>query len=185
MSTHDARAVPLERPMKKAAVAAVFAPREDAMLDLLLIRRAEHPEDPWSGHMAFPGGRVDKTDENPLQAAIRETKEEVGADLVDSAEHLGELSHVLAKARGGPYPLVIFPHVFLLDRHLDLAPEPGEVAEALYIPFDFFLDRSNRSSMTRRYSGIPMNFDCYRFEERVIWGLTLGMLDELIGMFSP
>ncbi|MCA9639821.1 MAG: NUDIX domain-containing protein, partial [Myxococcales bacterium] len=63
-----------------AAVAAVLRPT-DADTEVLLIRRAEHEGDPWSGHMAFPGGRHDPTDPDLLTTARRETLEEVGLDL--------------------------------------------------------------------------------------------------------
>ena len=56
--------------MKRAAVAAVVRDRDEGA-ELLLIHRAEHPHDPWSGHMAFPGGRMDPGDDSELEAAIR------------------------------------------------------------------------------------------------------------------
>jgi 8-oxo-dGTP pyrophosphatase MutT (NUDIX family) len=44
-------------------------PRE---AELLLIRRAEHPSDPWSGHMALPGGRNDPQDTSLYETVVRE-----------------------------------------------------------------------------------------------------------------
>ncbi|MDP5071772.1 MAG: NUDIX domain-containing protein, partial [Congregibacter sp.] len=63
--------------MKRAAVALVLQLR-DGELGVLMIRRAEREGDPWSGQMAFPGGRMDKTDANGYAVAVRETHEEVG-----------------------------------------------------------------------------------------------------------
>lgn len=184
LSSHDPRRVPLERKMAQAAVAAIFRESDERGLELLLIRRAEHPDDPWSGHMAFPGGRVDPTDADPLAAAIRETSEEVDVDLPRSARHVGELSHVLAKSHGQPLPMVIVPHVFLLTEPVTPTPEPGEVAEVLFVPFDHLVDRNNRTKLERRYAGVPMTFDCYRLGDGVLWGLTLQMVDELLGMVA-
>ena len=73
----DRPPVVLEPARGFAAVAAVL----DRNLDLLLIRRAVHERDPWSGNMAFPGGRVEPEDDGPLAAALRETLEEVGLPL--------------------------------------------------------------------------------------------------------
>ena len=61
----------------RAAVAAVLGPTPEG-LQLLFIERAQHPDDPWSGHIAFPGGRIEIDDPSPRAAAERETLEEVG-----------------------------------------------------------------------------------------------------------
>ncbi len=64
----------------RAAVAIVLTDNAGS-LDLLLIERARRASDPWSGQMAFPGGRVDVADSTPRAAAERETLEEVGLSL--------------------------------------------------------------------------------------------------------
>ena len=65
-------------PLIWAAVAVILAPDPDA---LLLIRRAERAGDPWSGHMALPGGRQEPTEPDLFTTAVRETAEEVGLTL--------------------------------------------------------------------------------------------------------
>ena len=164
--------------MKKAAVAAVL--RQVDELEVLLIRRAEHERDPWSGHMAFPGGRVDQTDPGPLSAAKRETREEVALDLDAHGRLIGELSHVPAVAHGKRVPLVIVPYVFEVEGAPPLTPDPREVQEAVWVPVPFFLDPANRESMSRTFAGVPLTLPCYHYEGRLIWGLTLKMLDELL-----
>ena len=100
-------------PGRRAAVAAVLREGKDG-LELLFIHRAEHPRDPWSGQMAWPGGRVDDDDAGPLAAALRETREELAFDLEREAELLGALSEVRTHLRRGPGPLSVVPVVFEL-----------------------------------------------------------------------
>jgi 8-oxo-dGTP pyrophosphatase MutT (NUDIX family) len=162
----------------KAAVAAVL--RETAAgADLLFIRRAEHPRDPWSGHMGLPGGRVDAGDATPLAAAIRETREEIGLDLESDARPLGRLSEVHTHLGTGALPRSVVPFGFAL------AGEPAftlnhEVQEALWVPLGFLLDPAHRESMDYVYRGAPIRLPCYRYEGRTIWGLTLWIVDELL-----
>ena len=77
--------------------------------------------------------------------------------------------------------MVIHPFVFALaPSHAPLRPNPREVAEAVWVPLDFLRDRGNRSTLEKTYAGVPMTLPCYRYDGRVIWGLTLRMLDELL-----
>jgi 8-oxo-dGTP pyrophosphatase MutT (NUDIX family) len=169
-------------PGRRAAVAAVLREGE-AGLELLFIHRAEHPRDPWSGQMAWPGGRVDDDDAGPLATALRETREELGLDLERDAELLGALSEVRTHLRRGPGPVSVVPFVFELKGEPVLTPN-REVQEALWVPLSFVLDHGNRGRMVWTGRGVPLVMPCYRFEGRVIWGLTLHMLDELLRLLG-
>jgi hypothetical protein len=142
-----------------AAVAAILR-EAPAGTDLLFIRRAEHPADPWSGDMAWPGGHVDPGDGGPLATAVREAREELALDLERDGTFLGGL------------PVV----------RTALVPN-DEVQEAVWVPLPFLLEPSNRGSFiwTR---GIPLTMACYRYEGRLIWGLTMKMLDNLLDLLS-
>ena len=129
--------VPLSGWMKQAAVAAVARDTERGV-ELLFIRRAERSGDPWSGHMAFPGGRVDPGDADPLAAAVRETREEIDLDLRAHAELVGELSDVPAMAHGKPLPMVVVPFVFAMNTAALPTLNPNhEVQETLWVPLEF------------------------------------------------
>jgi 8-oxo-dGTP pyrophosphatase MutT (NUDIX family) len=162
---------------EQAAVAAVLRPGADG-LELLFILRAEHPRDPWSGHMGWPGGRLHPDDPSPLAAAVRETREELSLDLGRDAELLGALPEVRTHLRRPAMPHWVAPFVFAIagDPALTLN---HEVREALWVPLAFLLDRRNRGRFVWTGRGVPLLLPCYRFEGRVIWGLTLGMLDDL------
>ena len=92
----------------RAAVALIL--REGARgLEILFIRRAEHPHDPWSGQMAFPGGRAEPGEEDLRATAVRETAEEIGVDLETAAQCLGILDEVRAMARLRPVSRLMAP----------------------------------------------------------------------------
>jgi len=163
---------------RKAAVAAIL--REAAAgAELLFIHRAEHPHDPWSGHMAFPGGRVDAGDPDPLAAAVRETREELALDLGRDATLLGTLPEVHTHLRQGPAAMLVVPFVFEVRGEPALVPN-HEVQEAVWVPLGFLLDRGNRGDFLWNGRGFPLLMPCYRYQGRLIWGLTLHMLDPLL-----
>lgn len=163
--------LPADRGM--AAVAAVFTPD----LDLLLIRRAEHPGDPWSGHVSFPGGRVEPTDRDTRAAAARETWEEVGLSL-DRAVPLGELDDLAAV--GGRPGLIIRPHVFLIDGPLPELRPNGEVASTHALRLERLLADEGRGPMDWTWSGRSITLPRVDFDGQRLWGLTLRMVDDLL-----
>ena len=165
-----------------AAVAAVVRDRAEGP-ELLFIRRAEHPKDPWSGDMGLPGGRVDPGDAGPLAASIRETREELALDLERCGVLLGAMPFVRTHLRVGRGPLWVAPFVFELLAEPVLIPN-HEVQEALWVPLSFLMDRGNRHSFVWTGRGFPLPMPCYRFRGRVIWGLTLRMIDGLLGLLA-
>lgn len=151
----------------------------DGELHILMIKRAEREGDTWSGHMAFPGGRMDPADANGFDVAVRETAEEVGLVLED--ECIGRLSEVTARPRLSSLGMTVTPFVFRLRREVSFTPN-HEVAEVVWVPLEFLLDTGNRQQMVWRYRGARMPVPCYYYEGRCIWGLSLVMLDELMDL---
>jgi len=164
--------------MKRSAVAMILQVREGE-LHILMIKRAEREGDLWSGHMAFPGGRMDRTDANGFAVAVRETKEEVGLELGEQDECIGRLSDVYARPRRGAFGMAVSPFVFRLDREVTFTPN-HEVAEVVWVPLEFLSNAENRDEMIWDYKGIRMPVPCYYYQGRCIWGLSLMMLDELL-----
>ena len=162
---------------KRAAVAVVVhdAPSGPA---LLFIERARHPGDPWSGQMAFPGGRVDPDDADARAAAERETLEEVGLSLA-GAERLGRLDDLNAGVRLVA-PLVLSAFVYRIDAPPPLALN-YEVADALWVPVDV----AARSRPTRRPSlgpGALAGILVGEPDRHVVWGLTYRLLRGFFGL---
>jgi 8-oxo-dGTP pyrophosphatase MutT (NUDIX family) len=158
----------------RAAVALILREGPSG-LELLFIRRAEHPQDPWSGQMAFPGGRAEPGEEDLKATAVRETAEEIGVDLESGAQCLGILDEVRAMARMRPVSLTILPFVFRLRG--EIAPVLSDEVRSLHwIPLDELLAAERRSVMDYVQEGATMQFPCLRVEDVVIWGLTYRML---------
>ncbi len=166
--------------MSRAAVAAILRQGRDGV-EILFIHRAEDPRDPWSGHMAFPGGRVDPGDDGRLDAALRETREEVGLDLQEAGGLIGRLSDVRAIGRGRPLKMVITPFVFTLSSMPELVTN-HEVETVVWVPVSFLTDHENRETMTYRREDLSYELPCYRYRDHLIWGLTLGMVDDLLSL---
>ena len=167
----------------RAAVAVVLRERAGA-IEILFIRRAEHPADPWSGQMAFPGGRAEPGDADLRATALRETREEIGVDLETEAEHLGALDEVRAMARMRPLDLAISPFVFRV--HRDATPAlSAEVRSVHWLPLDDLLGPSRRSTMDYQHQEDTLQFPCLRVEELVIWGLTYRMFMSFQERFRP
>lgn len=153
----------------RASVALVVRPAPTD-LDLLLIRRAEAPGDPWSGHMALPGGRRSPADADARATAARETREEVGVDLAAAGVPLGSLDDVAPLSRAPR--IVVSPFVFAVPPGTTTTPN-HEVALAVWVP----LQRLAAPGAATEYlhalaSGEQLRFPAIGFEEHVIWGLT-------------
>ncbi|MGK4003939.1 CoA pyrophosphatase [Sorangium sp. So ce1036] len=146
--------------------------------ELLLIRRAERRGDPWSGHMALPGGRRDPVDEHLLATAIRETHEEVGIDLVENGTLLTRLPDVPAVVRGRRVGMIIAPFVFALRSTPELTLS-DEVAEALWTPLGPLARGECSSTYRYTHEGNVLDLPCLLVDERIVWGLTYLMLEQL------
>jgi 8-oxo-dGTP pyrophosphatase MutT (NUDIX family) len=161
---------------RRAAVAMILR-QAQPLPELLLIERARRAGDPWSGHMAFPGGRVDPRDPDLERAAEREVREEVGLDL-GRAERLGRLDDMEGHHAAVPR-LVISGFVYHLPEPTPLAPN-HEVREAFWFPLaelrdpgrqvDYRVDRGGVGSLPGILVGEP--------GRHVVWGLTYRFLED-------
>jgi 8-oxo-dGTP pyrophosphatase MutT (NUDIX family) len=174
LSRHQPTLVAREPAHAEAAVALVLAGAGGA-LSLCAIRRAEHPLDPWSGHMALPGGRASPQDAGPRAAAERETLEEIGIALTE-AHWIGPLSDVLVRLGGGDRRMVLSPFVYYLGEELAPFAPSDEVAEAFWIPLAHLWDPRNTSHLEWERNGARLLYPAIRFREHAIWGITFRVL---------
>jgi 8-oxo-dGTP pyrophosphatase MutT (NUDIX family) len=157
-----------------AAVAAVLRPGPEGA-EILLIKRAERDGDPWSGHLAFPGGKRESYDASLLSTSIRETREEVGLTL-DASSLLARLEDVQARMNG--YKVAQF--VFAVDDPLVLLSANVEVKDTLWVPLERIVQGQGKETMTRSVGGERIELPCVRLGEHVLWGMTHRMVMQLI-----
>lgn len=181
LAAHAARRHEGAEPARWAAVATILREGRDGA-EVLLIRRAERDGDPWSGHVAFPGGHRAPGDLDLLATARRETQEEVGIDLGEH-ELLGALDEHPATARGRFMGMVIAPYAFALAGEAPIVPN-REVAQVLWAPLGPIV-RGECDTIEEVARGSErMRFPGYRVGEHVVWGLTHRMLRDLFAILA-
>lgn len=163
---------------RQAAVALVLAPESDD-LKALLIRRATRTDDPWSGHVALPGGRRDAEDGDLFVTAVRETLEETGVRL-SSADQLGQWDDLAPRTPVLPN-IIIRPFVFGLEKTPEVHPSP-EVAYHLWVPLGRLKEASGRATVDIR--GNPTEVSAFVLGRAVIWGLTERILKSVIDLLA-
>lgn len=158
----------------EAAVSLLLRPSLEG-LEFLAIKRAEHEGDPWSGHMALPGGRRESADASLWMTAVRETIEEVGVDLTRVGRLLGRLNDVAPRTRRIP-AIAIAPFVVAVGSEV-VAQTSSEVERALWLPLGVVMDEEHRGHLTLEIMP-EREFPTIEYDGHVIWGLTLSILSQ-------
>ena len=163
---------------RSAAVALVLRAVELRGLELLFIRRAEYAEDPWSGQVAFPGGRHEPGDESLERTAIRETWEETGIDLAAGGAVLGTLDDVRPNTILLPR-IVVRPFVAAVSAGVEVV-ESGEVAEAFWVPLDALRQESGWGETEVTAGGLARRVQAFQHGDHVVWGMTERIVRQLL-----
>ena len=145
---------------------------------LLFLERAANDNDPWSGHICFPGGKIENGDRNPRTAAERETREEIGLDLVDG-RYLGRLSDI----SGARIPVHVSCFVYRTDESGPFRLMDEEVKEAFWISLEDLQDPSRHGLKTVSFDGqnwIRPGIALPHAGEPVLWGLTYQLVMDFL-----
>ena len=155
-----------------AAVAILVKPNDDD-LELLLVKRAEATGDPWSGDMAFPGGKKMPEDRGLVDTVAREVLEETGIDL-RSAGTLGYMEPLFSSVRK---TFRVQPIVYSFQEkpeiHLNY-----ELTRYMWAPLNA-LRKSRCQTVVKGWEG-PV----FRIDGEVVWGLTYRMLEKILEMLE-
>jgi ADP-ribose pyrophosphatase YjhB (NUDIX family) len=167
-------------PTRRAAVALILRAGESGLLELLMIRRAEYEGDPWSGHIALPGGREEPCDRSLEDTVIRETREETALDLVHDGRIFGRLDDL--GPHSTPLPrITITPFVVAYGASGIVTLSP-EVAEAFWVPVEALRDPRASREIVLELTGGPRSVSSFEHEGRIIWGLTERILRQFLSL---
>ena len=146
-------------------------------LELLFITRAEAEHDPWSGHVAFPGGRREPVDRSLEDTAVRETLEELSLDL-SRGQMLGQLDDLAPRNRALP-PIIIRPFVAVVEPDVAFALS-REVAAVFWVPLSRLRAADAQIDHEISVDGVGARFPAFSVQGHVVWGLTERIVRQLL-----
>ena len=181
---HSPKQYEARKTTRQAAVS-VLLRKEDDHTEALFILRAQKEGDPWSGHMAFPGGHLEDNDESLRHAAERETLEEIGIDLTQVSNYIGPLDAVQANPRGRHLDLIVTPFVYELTQpSLNFALN-YEVADVLWGSLNNMHAGDSHTMGEFHVAGDVVSYPGYQVGDEVVWGLTYRMVDLFFAVLDP
>jgi len=164
----------------RAAVTLILRPAEGGEPEALYVRRAHVEGDPWSGHVALPGGRMDPGDADLIETARRETFEETGLRL-ERQDYLGRLHELHPRSSHLP-SICVTPFVAWLGSDQDVRVN-HELTGHVWIPVSKLSDPRYRSTLVREAPTVR-EFPAIEYEGDVIWGLTLAILEDFLAVLA-
>lgn len=181
LALHETRRVPADETELRAAVVLLLrdagGSRALDELEALFVRRAEVEGDPWSGHMALPGGRHSPPDEDLAVTALRELREETSLDLGRKAL-LGRLDEIHPRSRRLP-SIAVTPFVGWTEPEVRVV-ENRELAGHVWVPIRVLRAPEHRSTLRLERRGVVRVFPTVEYEGRTIWGLTYRIVQEFL-----
>ncbi|MBI4228987.1 MAG: CoA pyrophosphatase [Deltaproteobacteria bacterium] len=182
MRTRDVVKIKRDHKLVQAAVMIILK-EGDRGYSILFIKRTENESDVFSGHMAFPGGKMRTPDKDTLDTAIRETVEETGIDFRKSGRIIGELDDFHPNnPKANHY--VVTPFLSLLKGDVELTLDHGEVADAVWIPIHHLNDPRNREIRILNRTGGVSEDSAFYYGDYVIWGMTGRILYQFLSLFG-
>lgn len=152
-------------------------------LEIAFIQRSTNPSDRWSGQIAFPGGKQEPSDASALEAAIRETYEEVGFTLT-ADDQVGRLDDIQGRKAGALLDFYIRPFVFHISRNVEVSLSEAEVADFFWLPVCELTNPDRQTVYTVLREQISLHLPAVNVDREIpLWGLThlivLNLLERL------
>lgn len=182
LAEHPPVVVHPEPQMRLAAILLALRARADGEPELLMIKRAEAEGDPWSGHIACPGGRMEPGDHDLAVTAVRETLEETGVDVARDGRILGHLDDISPRTPVLP-PIVIRPYVALVRADVEIVPS-REVAAAFWVPVSALREHTAWGIGRVSIGGAMREVSVFQHGEYTVWGLTERVLRQFLAFID-
>lgn len=148
-------------------------------LFVLFIKRTENPGDSYSGHVAFPGGKMSEADNDLLDTALRETVEEMGVNLSENSNYIGRLDDLKPLSPSGP-KFIVSPFIFILNKVISFNINKDEVEKYMWVSFDHLSDVKNMRIRYKEREGETIEDYVYSYDEFLIWGMTGRIVNSFI-----
>ncbi len=165
--------LPAQTATAAVAIIKCLTPKES----FLILRRAAHPLDPWSGHFSFPGGRKEEKDATLLETCIRETAEEVGIHL--TPETMQKHLPVTPAGRDLQNPIWVQPFIFALRDKPSIVINPEEVQSIHWLNSEDFQDKKRHRKVELRPDQL---FLAFPLEDYYLWGFTYKLLKLILNL---
>lgn len=178
LAAHPGRVVEAERSVRRAAILLLLRRRGDGEPEVLMIKRADAEGDPWSGHIALPGGRMEPADADLSATAVRETLEETGVDVARDGRVLGSLDDLMPRLPTLA-PIVIRPYLALVRADVTLVLS-REVADAFWVSLSQLRAPAAWGTGDVDVRGTTRRVTVFQHGGHTVWGLTERVLRQFL-----
>lgn len=178
LAAYQATLLAADRPHAAVAMVLDEAP---GGTEVLFIVRAPHDHDPWSGNIAFPGGRVEPADSGPRQTAERETFEELAFDLTE-CDYLGRLDDLY----GLSLPILVSCFVYAARQRPQLTAN-HEIAGIFWFSLAELTDPARHRRETFAWRGTATTQPVAELLPPggpLLWGITYRLLDNFFAILA-
>jgi 8-oxo-dGTP pyrophosphatase MutT (NUDIX family) len=163
---------------RRSAILILFYPYIGEIYMPLILRPAY--DGVHGGQMAFPGGRMEKTDENLIRTALREAQEEIGIRLTD-VKVLGCLTEIYIP----PSNFYVLPVVGCIPFRPEFYPDSREVDQIVEVGLRELADEANISLQEINVRGVTLDAPTYHLKGHNVWGATAMMIAEMLEVITP
>jgi 8-oxo-dGTP pyrophosphatase MutT (NUDIX family) len=163
------------------AAVTLFLRSAENSAELLFIKRAERAGDPWSGHLAFPGGRAEKQDATMVDLAMREAAEEVGIDARNGGKVLGRLPAFRPLSARIP-AVIVTPFVALVPRDVVLRLQRSEVQDTFWMSLATLRGTGRSETVRWESKDGAREFPAFPSPKGPIWGITERILSQFLAL---